>query len=466
MQLAPLVRLSGSRWALPLALAVALAVALINETGYREAREAIAMTGGHERNRADLQVLLRSLVDAETGQRGYLLSGRVGYLQPYEVAVAEVEHTLARLHRAYEGDAQTRPQLVKLDDKVQQRLSELRTTIDMHAAGKHEQALELTLSDIGKEKMDELRALLTALRDHEIRQGDERRRELNNTLQWSRFGVHLMAALALLALWFSLRKARALDQANKLHAQALLRERDQLEAEVQRRTAELSELTQHLQSAREDERSRLARELHDELGALLTAAKLDVARLRRALGGSAPQAGDRLASLTQTLDHGIALKRQIIENLRPSALSNLGLAAALEILARQFGERSEIEVQTTLSSVALDEVGQITVYRFVQEALTNIGKYAKARRVQVSLAALPPPGGGVRVQVHDDGIGFDPRAVRRSAHGLSGMRYRVQAAGGAMQVDAAPGRGTRLQMELPASPPATDPADVQPAPHG
>jgi len=82
------------------------------------------------------------------------------------------------------------------------------------------------------------------------------------------------------------------------------------------------------------------------------------------------------------------------------------------------------------------------------------------------LAALPPPGGGVRVQVHDDGIGFDPRAVRRSAHGLSGMRYRVQAAGGVKQVDAAPGRGTRLQMELPAAPPATDPADVQPAPHG
>jgi signal transduction histidine kinase len=445
----PLGRLGGSRWALPLALAVALAVAVINESGYREAGEAIALTGGHERNRADLQGLLRSLVDAETGQRGFLLTGRADYLQPYEAAMAETEQTLARLHRAYDGDPLTRVHLALLDEKVQQKLSELRTTIELRAAGRHEQALELTMSDIGKEKMDELRAQLTALRDHEIRQTDERRRELRSTLLWSRFGVHLMTALALLALVMSLRKARALDQARTQLAQALLRERDQLEAEVQRRTAELSELAQHLQTAREDERSRLARELHDELGALLTAAKLDVARLRRALGDGLPQAGARLASLTQTLDHGIALKRQIIENLRPSALSNLGLVAALEILAREFAERSEIKVHTALAPVVLDDVGQTTAYRFVQEALTNIGKYAKATEVQLSMQPLPAPAHSVRIEVQDNGVGFDPGDVRRSAHGLTGMRYRVQAAGGSMFVDAMPGRGARLRIELP-----------------
>lgn len=450
MKAMPLGRLGGSRWALPLALSVALAVAVINETGYREATEGFAQTADHEQNRADLQVLLRSLVDAETGQRGYLLTGRAAYLQPYDDAVAEVEQTLARLHRAYDDDAQTNSRLALVDEKVRQKLSELRTTLELHADGKQVQALELTMSDIGREKMEELRALLTDLRDHEIRQTDARQRELGKTLQWSRFGLHLMAALALLALVMSLRKARALDQAQTLHAQALLRERDQLEAEVQRRTADLSELAQHLETAREDERSRLARELHDELGALLTAAKLDVARLRRALGDALPQAGERLASLTQTLDHGIALKRQIIENLRPSALSNLGLVAALDILAREFAERSEIRVNTELEDEPLDDVGQITAYRFVQEALTNIGKYAKATAVQVSMHKLPEAGHGVCVQVQDNGIGFYPGQVRRSAHGLTGMRYRVQAAGGTMQVDSGPGRGTRLQMVLPA----------------
>ena len=454
MQLAPLLRLSGSRWALPLALSVALALAVINETSYREAIEGIAQTGRHEQNRADLQALLRSLVDAETGQRGYLLTSRSTYLEPYEAAVAEVEHTLARLHRAYDGDPLTRGKLTSVDDKVQQKLSELRTTLQLHAAGKQVQALDLTMSDIGKEKMDELRTQLVDLRDHERRQTEERRRELGSTLLWSRIGLHLLVVLALLALAVSLRKAHALEQAKTRLAQALLRERDQLEIEVQRRTADLSELAQHLQTAREDERSHLARELHDELGALLTAAKLDVARLRRALGTSLPQASDRLVSLTQTLDHGIALKRQIIENLRPSSLSNLGLVAALDILAREFSERSEIEVETTLSSVVLDDMGQITVYRFVQEALTNISKYAKATTVQVSMDAVSAPADGARVQVRDNGIGFSPAQVRRSAHGLSGMRYRVQAAGGTMQVDAAPGLGTLLEIVLPGRAPA------------
>jgi signal transduction histidine kinase len=307
------------------------------------------------------------------------------------------------------------------------------------------------MSDIGKEKMEELRTLVLGMRAREEQRIELRRRELGRTLLWSRFGLHLMAALALLAVALMLRKARALDRSETLHAQALQRERDQLDAEVQRRTADLSELAQHLQTAREDERSRLARELHDELGALLTAAKLDVARLKRALGASLPQASERLTSLTQALDHGIALKRQIIENLRPSSLSNLGLAAALEILAREFAERAEIEVHTELSSGVLDDVGQITVYRFVQEALTNIGKYAKATRVELSMSAVPPPAGGVCVQVRDNGIGFSPAEVRRSAHGLAGMRYRVQAARGTMRVDAAPGRGTRLEIVLPGS---------------
>ena len=108
---------------------------------------------------------------------------------------------------------------------------------------------------------------------------------------------------------------------------------------MRERTASLAELATHLQDVRETERGYLARELHDELGSLLTAAKLDVARLKSRLADT-PDAAQRLQHLTELLNSGIALKRRIIEDLRPSSLSNLGLVASLEILGREFGDAS------------------------------------------------------------------------------------------------------------------------------
>ena len=254
------------------------------------------------------------------------------------------------------------------------------------------------------------------------------------------------AVLGMLALVMVLRQTAALDAARRRRTQALEQEYARLEAEVQRRTEDLTELAKHLQAVREDERSRLARELHDELGALLTAAKLDVARLRRSLGPAAPETLARLEHLNASLDSGIALKRHIIEDLRPSALDNLGLACALDIQLREFAERTGVQVHSELQAAPLPDSQQITVYRLVQEALTNIAKYAAARSVDVDLRVA---GASARVSVRDDGCGFDPRTQRRSAHGLMGMRYRVEAAGGRLSIRSAPGRGTQIEAELP-----------------
>src|SRR6185295_15448644 len=101
---------------------------------------------------------------------------------------------------------------------------------------------------------------------------------------------------------------------------------------------------------------------------------------------------------------GIALKRRIIEDLRPSSLANLGLTAALEILAREFSERSGIEVAVSLEPVQLDEGSQLTVYRIVQESLTNVGKYAEAAQVEVGVREYS---NHVEVEIRDDGKGFD-----------------------------------------------------------
>ena len=212
------------------------------------------------------------------------------------------------------------------------------------------------------------------------------------------------------------------------------------------RTANLAELATHLQNVREDERGHLARELHDELGALLTAAKLDVARLKSRLGNDLPEAIERLTHLTNTLNSGIALKRRIVEDLRPSSLSHLGLVASLEILAREFEEQSGLSITTDLEGVEIGGSAQLTVYRLVQESLTNIAKYAEAKKAVISLQNMDS---FVTIEVHDNGKGFEVEGVASTSHGLSGMRHRVEAAGGRLTIESNGERGTRISAVLP-----------------
>ncbi len=278
-------------------------------------------------------------------------------------------------------------------------------------------------------------------------------------LMVARVGVAALTLMALAALLLYLRNARTLSNHQEKAKAAGQAVREQLEREVAQRTAELTDLTRYLLNAREDERSRLARNLHDDLGALLTSAKLDAARIKPRLAKAAPETLELLAHLVSALNSSVALGRDIIENLRPSALSNLGLTETLEILAREFAENSGVQVDCKLEPVTVTEAGGLMVYRLVQEALTNISKYAQARQVWISLSTL---GGQVRISVRDDGQGFDTRLKPVSVYGLVGMRFRVNAEGGVLVVTSAPGQGTLIEATLPQSALSYKPAGSAP----
>ncbi len=438
-------------WALPLALAGVLIAIGINETAFRSASASLDSLQQRGQALTEIQTLLRDVLGAESGQRGYLLTARPNYLQPYRWTVEALGKSVQALREHYADDAVVHPIVERLAKHLQEKLSELSTTLELFDEGRHETWRELMLSDIGKEKMDAIREAATALIDIESGRIAAERDHVRHTLLLSRIGIATLVLLGVMALLLYLRVMHGVAAARQRHAQELLAERDRLEDEVTQRTAELTELTRHLQSAREDERSRLARELHDELGALLTAAKIDAARLKRGLGDVPAAIAERLEHLGTTLNSGIALKRRIIEDLHPSSLSNLGLNAALEIQAREFEARCETRVQLALQPVSLSDTAQITVYRLVQEALTNIAKYASARQVQLSVVA---EGESVHIAVRDDGVGFDPRIVKSSSHGLTGMRYRVEAEGGRLRVESAPGRGALIEAWLPRLGPA------------
>ena len=442
-------RLRRSRLAQWLAVTGAAVVITINETGYAQSQQTLqALTDRYERRLAVTR-LWRQLLEAETGQRGFLLTGRDSYLEPYQAALQDIERSLQRLRELQTGEVQLAPQVAGIEEGTRQKLAELATTIDLYLKGQDPQWRELMMSDIGREKMDELRNAINLLIRDEARRIEVGAGAAFRALQRNRIEINLLAVLAPLALLLYLRNVQRLDRAQLTLDLALRTERDRLEATVLERTAELTELTRHLQSAREDERSRLARELHDELGALLTAAKLEAARLKRGLGAMTPEVAERLKQVNGMLDRGLALQRRIIEDLRPSSLSNLGLMAALEIQAREFAQRAEMSVRTVLQPVTLDENAQMTVYRLVQESLTNIAKYARASDVTVSLSQEE---GQVQVGVLDNGVGFDPASIRLTAHGLLGMRYRIEAEGGRLQVDSAPGQGCHVRGWLPAGP--------------
>lgn len=291
-----------------------------------------------------------------------------------------------------------------------------------------------------------LDALGTGLHDAAAARVQASRVSLQHTLLLGRIGVVALSTFSLFTLFMVLRERLALEQQRQARQRSAQAEQERLETVVRQRTGQLVELAQHLQTAREDERLRLARDLHDELGSLLTSAKLDAARIRSRLAGGSPEALERLAHLVETLNSVIALKRRIVEDLRPSALSHLGLVATLEILAREHAERSGTLVHCDLAPVGLSANAELVVYRLVQEAITNIGKHAQARNVWLRMAVEDDE---ATVTVRDDGVGFDPGVPAGSAFGLVGMRYRVEAEAGHLSVQSAPGQGTLIRMSLP-----------------
>jgi signal transduction histidine kinase len=438
--------LRRSTLAFPLAVAVALGLLLISEVSYRDSMQSVEQLRVKNVGRVATYRLLDAIVEAEGAQRGFLLTGNPEYLRPYQDAAGRLELQIHVLEAQYRSSAAQQPNLVELLNTLAAKLSELQTTIDVFVQGREAAARDLVAAGIGREQMEAIRAAADKLIITETASIDAERTEIRRTLGLNRIGVGAVTALTLLAFFMYLQQAAALDAERRQQQRALQAERDSLDAQVHARTAELTDLAQHLQTAREDERSRLARELHDELGALLTAAKLDLARLKSRLREVSPEAAERIAHLNDALNSGIALKRRIIEDLRPSTLNNLGLKAALDILAREFGERSALAVQAEIGTVKLSPSCELTAYRMVQEALTNVAKYARAAQVRILLQA---DAAGALLRVQDDGVGFDPAAQRSSAHGLLGMRYRVEAEGGRLQIVSAPGQGTCIEAVLP-----------------
>ena len=447
---------------LPLAVLAVASLVALNELGYRRSAVAAETMVAEQDKRSTLHVLLQQVLDAETGQRGYLLTGDEKYLAPYAAAATGITKTLDSLRVIYADDKAQLARFSELARTVSRKLADLEVTIKIRqAGGESENWMQIVRTDMGREYMNATRdtaleMIATAATNTKVAQ-----LQIDRSLAISRIGVTLAALLFLLAFILYLRQTEKLDAASQTQRSLLALERDSLERQVRERTARLTVLANHLQKVQEMEREHLAREMHDELGALLTAAKLDVARIRSKLVGDNEPLAQRLVHLSDTLNSVIALKRKIVEDLRPSSLSNLGLVAALDILVREFGEHTGLAVMTAFEQVVLHEDAELTVYRVVQESLTNISKYAQAKEITVTMQVYDHH---VELEVKDDGVGFDLDTRLNASHGFAGMRHRVEALNGTLGVISAEGRGTNIRVVLPKSSPSLPDPDATATP--
>ncbi|HEY0489451.1 MAG TPA: CHASE3 domain-containing protein [Telluria sp.] len=381
-----------------------------------------------------LQRLNVLVMDAESSTRGYFLSGSDVYLGPLRTATAEIEPQLRELQSLLADSPPQLRNLAQLRALVRRKLDGLDQMVAVYRQGGLEDIARIAAVSDSKADMDEIRLLLVIMTQEQNELMAARRAEFTADYQEAvLMGIGInAAAILVIVLFYGL--IRTSYFARLSTQRALQHANENLESMVALRTEQLSVLSRHLIRLSEEEKSRLARELHDELGANLTSIGID-------LNCAANELRDEHAHIAQRLDHArmtlvatVELKRRIVEDLRPSLLDNLGLAAALQSYCDEFATVTGVECEALIDG-EVDVAGPmhaIAVFRIVQEALNNIAKYAGARTVIVHLAREAD---GLALEVSDDGVGIEAEAVRKpKSHGLLGMRERALLLGGMLQV--------------------------------
>lgn len=402
------------------------------------------------RRAALLNNLMQMMAEAESGQRAYLLTGDADFLVPLEHAQAEQENVLAELHQVYDGAAPafTDP-LQSIEQLSGDELTQLNIGLKLKQAG-GTAAVEFTRTGIGRSTMLRLRDAVASMLNLEQAALPEliqaQHRDLLLTRGITAGGLLLNVILVLLAGVLVSRQIRRRVK----DAHRVLEERNALEGLVAERTADLSALSSHLQLVTEQEKGALARELHDELGSLLVAAKMDITWLRRRIRVEDEDCQLRWQRILSALDSGVDLKRRVVEQLRPTLLDNMGLLTALRWQLQESCGRAGLRCVEHLpeQEPQLRSEAAIAIFRVAQEAMTNVIKHAKASAVELRVSFDTEQ---LSLSLQDNGLGVAPgRLHAQGSHGLLGMRHRIHSLGGSLGISPGPGgRGTEVKVQIP-----------------
>jgi signal transduction histidine kinase len=390
------------------------------------------------------------LMNAESAHRGYLLTGDATYLEPLHRAEGRIDVLSRDLAETYQGDDERVGDAIRqLGIVARSRMTQLQESIAVYGEQGPSAGLRLANAPTGHETMATFRHLAGITRDYE-------RALMGRSLdRWDReltLAGRLNLATLLLGVLLTVIAAAALARNQRQRAETtaeLKRQHDELMSQFDAQSAELNELARHLQHVQEEERARLSRGLHDELGGILLAARMDVTWMQTHSTTDHADIGKRLERLKQVLDQGIDLKRRVVEELRPSLLDTMGLLAALRWQTEETCKRADLRCNERFpdDEPKFNRAGAIALFRVVQEALANVAKHAKASEVDIALELTDRD---VVVTVQDNGVGAEAAALNRPrSHGLAGLRHRIQVLGGRLEITSAPNRGTTIRAWVP-----------------
>ena len=390
------------------------------------------------------------IMDAESSLRGYYISGDPIFLNPWKLAKDQLNTeftTLGKLTATNPVQAKYLAQLRVLFDR---KLKNFDEGMALYQDGGLNEVVKIVRLGEGKEIMDEVRFLDIIMEKDEMAALTARHDRFYVEFNQALWIGNLINSIGLIILIIFYRlilsnfsKQRAVENELKLT-------NENLESTVLARTRQLSILSRHLLKVSEEEKAKLARELHDEMGSALTVIGMTLSTVSAQLNNTAPAISNQLMRAKQALQETVSLKRRIIEDLRPSMLDNLGLAASIESHCEHIAHMASLTCETEIAEEFenIDPDWAIALFRIVQESLNNVIKYARASHVKITLQRKTA---GLWLQILDNGIGIPRDALEKpKSHGLLGMRERVLLLGGTFAIHrGANDQGTAVEAFIP-----------------
>lgn len=425
---------------------------LVAEGGRARMREAAEQMQHSMARRILLGELHEQVTAAVLGYQAFLLSGRPQHLEPLRDSAARINRTADALVASYAGEAPAAAAAArKLRYYAGVQAGTMATTMLLYSTSGPSAARDLARGyDSAANPVGLFLGVSAQLEGHESKRMRETRANWQRETVLVRQLALVATAANMLLVLSAMLMAHATLRRHREVMQQVERRRDELEVEAATRAAELNEVYGELQTVQEQERSRLARGLHDELGGLLLAARMDATWLLQHSSNADVRAQQlRLRRLVEALDQGIDLKRRVIEELRPTLLDNMGLVAAVRWQVNETCMRAGLHCACHFPDTepVVDPQIAIALFRVVQEALANVVKHARAQSVDVTLDVCETH---LLLVVADDGKGIDPTALRTpQAHGIAGMNHRMSAVGGTLQVTRAADGGTQVRALVP-----------------